>query len=80
MSLPTVRPLIICEMLQHHLCYLGDRGHCPPVFLEKHRSLICLLNELHVGLEEKYAVSILLNSFSNLGAAGGFPIMMAEFN
>jgi hypothetical protein len=48
--------------------------------LEKHRSLICLLNELHAGLEEKHALSILLNSFTNLGAAGGFPNMMAEFN
>jgi hypothetical protein len=33
-----------------------------------------------VGLEEKYAVYVLLNSFSNLGAAGGFPKMMADFN
>jgi predicted oxidoreductase len=46
----------------------------------KHRSLVCLLNELHVGLEEIYAVSVLLNSFSNLGAAGGFHKMMAELN
>jgi hypothetical protein len=28
----------------------------------------------------KNMVSILLNSFSNLDAAGGFPKMMAEFN
>jgi hypothetical protein len=33
-----------------------------------------------VGLEEKYATSILMKSFSNLGAAGGFPKMMADFN
>jgi len=33
-----------------------------------------------VGLEEIYAVSVLLNSFSNLGGAGGFPKMMAELN
>jgi hypothetical protein len=33
-----------------------------------------------VGLEEKYTISNLLNSFSNMGAAGGFPKMMAEFN
>jgi hypothetical protein len=33
-----------------------------------------------VGLEEKYAISVLLNSFSNMCAAGGFPKMMAKFN
>jgi hypothetical protein len=33
-----------------------------------------------VRFEEKYAVSVLLNSFSNMGAAGGFPKMIAKFN